>query len=132
MIRKKYKIHYFNEFFLMLILLNIYESAKNIEVRLGYVRYLLYLHYIYSLYLFLPYLIISHEYNIRESVKLLLGKRGIPVEWFHIKTIGRKFFLMFRRSILLRLSSAVTFHIRCYSSKDKPETRDSVSLADHS
>lgn len=80
MIRKKYKIHYFNEFFLMLILLNIYESAKNIEVRLGYVRYLLYLHYIYSLYLFLPYLIISHEYNIRESFKLLLGKRGIPVE----------------------------------------------------
>lgn len=77
MIRKKYKIHYFNEFFLMLILLNIYESAKNIEVRLGYVRYLLYLHYIYSLYLLLPYLIISHEYNIRESFKLLLGKRGI-------------------------------------------------------
>lgn len=77
MIKKKYKIHYFNEFFLMLILLNIYESAKNIEVRLGYVRYLLYLHYIYSLYLFLPYLIISHEYNIRESFKLLLGKRGI-------------------------------------------------------
>lgn len=76
MIRKKYKIHYFNEFFLMLILLNIYMK----EVRLGYVRYLLYLHYIYSLYLFLPYLIISHEYNIRESFKLLLGKRGIPVE----------------------------------------------------
>lgn len=85
MIRKKYKIHYFNEFFLMLILLSIYESAKNIEVRLGYVRYLLYLHYIYSLYLFLPYLIISHEYIFESHSSYYWGKEESLLNDFILK-----------------------------------------------
>lgn len=81
MIRKKYKIHYFNEFFLMLILLNIYMK----EVRLGYVRYLLYLHYIYSLYLLLPYLIISHEYIFESHSSYYWGKEESLLNDFILK-----------------------------------------------